>query len=180
MALRIVLVLAVLSCFASAQRMVFEDPSSSDGVVVESSDPSVVDPNVDTRLFHGGSLLGGLLGGIKQKEICSANCGPGNPALSYQCCSYGYSQCCYGNAGGFGGKFLLINPRFFYSRLSRLIAWNTNHSLPLMSNLMVQSNTERVFRYSHSSDPIKSQINYQKKRDVVYLQLPSHVKPICC
>ena len=122
MALRIVLVLAVLSCFASAQRMVFEDPSSSDGVVVESSDPSVVDPNVDTRLFHGGSLLGGLLGGIKQKEICSANCGPGNPALSYQCCSYGYSQCCYGNAGGFGGKFLLINPRFFYSRLSRLIA----------------------------------------------------------
>merc|ERR1712071_698933 len=91
MSLQSVLLLATLCGFASA--LVFED-ASTDGVVVESSAIPAGDPNVDTR------LLGGLLGGIKKKELCLINCGPGNPALSYQCCSFGYAQCCYGNAGG--------------------------------------------------------------------------------
>jgi len=94
MSLQSVLLLATLCGFASA--LVFED-ASTDGVVVESSAIPAGDPNVDTR------LLGGLLGGIKKKELCLINCGPGNPALSYQCCSFGYAQCCYGNAGGYGG-----------------------------------------------------------------------------
>lgn len=107
MSLRIFLLFVALSGCASAQRMLFDDSASSDSIVVESSANPTANENVDTRFFHGGSIVGGLLGGIKQKEICSLNCGPGNPALSYQCCSYGYARCCYGNAAGFGGKFHL-------------------------------------------------------------------------